>query len=196
MVNHPLILASQSPRREQILSMVGIPFDIIPSDVDEAPYDDLPPIKMVETLSLLKADAVADKHPNAIVLGSDTVVSLDQRVFGKPHTETNAKQMLRELSGKRHQVLTGVSLVQRSTTLEHTFYQLTEVTVSELTDDEIKWYVTNYKPLDKAGSYGIQDGFGKFITGIEGCYFNVVGLPLSKVYKELYALYPQLWSKT
>ncbi len=193
MTNHPLILASQSPRREQILSMVGIPFQVVPADVDEETYNDLSPIKMVETLSLLKAITVSEKYPDAIVLGSDTVVSIDKKVFGKPHTETKAKEMLRELSGKTHQVITGVSLVQKSTTHEHTFYRITEVSVSELSDDEIKWYVTNYKPLDKAGSYGIQDGFGKFITGIEGCYFNVVGLPLSKVYHELCLLYPQLW---
>lgn len=194
MQNYPLILASQSPRRKDILSMIGLPFDIHPADVDEESYNHLSPIQMVETLSLLKANTVAKKHNEAIVIGSDTVISLDQEVFGKPHTETKAKEMLRKLSGKTHQVLTGVSIVQHSTTLEHTFYQVTEVSVSELTDAEIKWYVTNYKPLDKAGSYGIQDGFGKFINYIEGCYFNIVGLPLSKVYQELSKLYPALWT--
>ena len=189
-----IILASKSGVRKEILDKNRINCEVIPANIDEAPYSHLPPIKMVETLSLLKAEVVADFHPEAIVIGSDTVVSIEKRVFGKPLTETNAKKMLRELSGKTHQVITGVSLVQRSTTLEYTFYHITEVTVSKLTDTEIKGYVTHYKPLDKAGSYGIQDGFGKFITQIEGCYFNVVGLPLSKVYKELCALYPQLWS--
>ena len=185
--NAGLILASCSPRRKELLEMTGHLLEIIPSSADET-TDETAPDKLVEELSSRKASDAAGKIKDGIVLGADTVVSIDGTILGKPEDEQDAKRMLKMLSGRTHQVFTGVTLISvknGKTEWSETFSEKTDVTVIPLTDEEIGEYVMSREPLDKAGAYGIQGFFGKYISRIEGDYFNVVGLPLSHVYQAL-----------
>ena len=186
-----IILASGSPRRRELLTMLFDEFEVIVSDCDEimTSHD---PEKVTEELALQKAEAVAGslslrKDP-VIVIGADTVVSIDGKILGKPADQQQAVDMLRMLSGKCHNVSTGVALVGledgRQTRLK-VFSETTEVMVAELTEEEINSYVNTSEPYDKAGAYGIQGMFGKHIQGIEGDYNNVVGLPVHRLYQEL-----------
>lgn len=174
-----LILASASPRRAEILSMLGYEFDIIPAHCDEN-IDGLSAAEGVGELARRKAQAVADLHPDCAVLGSDTLVAVDGKVLGKPATEAEAADMLRALSGKTHSVYTGISVVKGERAITETVEA--KVTFRTLTEGEIADYIATGEPMDKAGAYGIQGKGAVLVEGIEGDFFNVMGLPASRVY--------------
>ena len=174
-----LILASASPRRREILANAGIPFVVRPADVDEAEREGESPEEHVERLAEAKARAVW--RQGEMVLGADTVVVLDDYVLGKPAAEADATWMLGLLSGRRHRVLTGICLFDGRPA--RAVVESTHVQFLELSDQEIAAYVATGEPLDKAGAYAIQGGASKFVARIEGCYFNVVGLPIARVYE-------------
>ena len=176
-----LVLASASPRRREILNLAGISCSVRPADVDESVLVGEPPLDYVRRLADAKARAV--QQPGETVLGADTVVVVDSRMLGKPRDTAEASQMLRLLSGRTHDVITGICLLRDEDC--RTVSETTKVTFAELSDSEIESYVSTDEPLDKAGGYGIQGSACKFIERIEGCYFNVVGLPISRVYRLL-----------
>ena len=179
--NPPIILASGSPRRTEILTMAGICHEIIVSGADETV--DGPPDQQVKDLSLRKARAVFDTLPTPkrghIIIAADTLVSIQGQILGKPAHEEEAYAMLSALSGHTHQVYTGVTVFQNNST--HTFCETTHVTFRPIGEGEIMAYITTGQPFDKAGAYGIQDKAAIFIQQIEGDYYNVMGLPLSKL---------------
>ena len=186
----PVILASASPRRKEILGHLGIPFTVMPSTREEVVRGD-DPIEVVKSLAAQKAEDIASQvEGDCVIIGSDTVVANEGRILGKPHDEEEAKQMIRSLSGHAHQVCTGVMLIVRENGVERTsnFAVATQVHVHALTEDQIERYVGKHESLDKAGAYAMQGWFAPFIDGIEGDYFNVVGLPIARVYEELQAL--------
>ena len=174
-----LILASASPRRADLLRLLGLTFEIDPSHVDENHGMLLSPKEHVLETAKKKVDAVAPRYPNALILGADTVVALGKDILEKPIDPTDARRMLEKLSGKKHQVLTGLTLTNTETgnTLSDVFS--TDVTFRCLLPEEIHRYVETGEPLDKAGAYGAQGQASVFIQSITGCFFNVVGLPLS-----------------
>ena len=180
-----LILSSNSPRRRELLEGLGIPFEVLViKGIDESYPDSLPAEKIAEYISCKKADAYKDVSKENIVLTADTVVVCDGEVMGKPVDEADAQRMLRKLSGKTHQVYTGVCLT--SADGKTSFSVKTDVTFKDLSDEEISHYVKKYKPMDKAGAYGIQEWIGYIgITGINGSYYNVMGLPVQRIYEEL-----------
>ncbi|WP_026693773.1 Maf family protein [Peribacillus kribbensis] len=181
----PLILASSSPRRKELLQLLQMPFTIISSDADETLPSQISPEEAVKKLSLLKAKAVFGLEPEACVIGADTIVVLGDKILGKPKDRQDARQTLEMLSGKKHEVLTGVSIVAKEKTV--TFYEKTEVVFWDLTKEEIENYLDTGDPFDKAGSYGIQ-GFGSvLVKEIKGDYFSVVGLPVARLSRELRA---------
>ena len=177
------VLASKSPRRESILKKIGLKFKIIPSNISENLNLDLSPQYLAEYLSKKKVKKVSEAYKNKIIIGADTIVYLDKAIFGKPRDIDENYKMLRSLSGKTHNVVTGVSIAYKDEGIQKTFSQITKVTVREIPSDEIKYYIDNYSTLDKSGGYGIQDWFSVWIKKIDGCYFNVMGLPLSQFYK-------------
>ncbi len=184
-----VILASSSPRRHELLKIVNSSFDIIAPEVDESRFKDLTdPVKHCTFLAELKAQTVSRKYSDALVIGADTIVLLNGEIIGKPTDRAHAHEMLRKLSGKTHQVLTGVSLQQHENGICRTFYEKTDVNFRSLSDGEISYYIDEFAPYDKAGSYGIQDFSAIFVEGIRGCYFNVVGFPVSRYYRELEGL--------
>ena len=185
-----IILASKSPRRKEIMSLVGLEFSVQVSDVEEIVPEGCPIEKESEYLSGLKAEAVFREHEDAIVIGSDTLVAIDGDVLGKPKTVEGAKAMLRRLSGRTHTVFTGVTVFwkENGETRKDSFTSRTEVTFYELDDGEIDRYVATGEPMDKAGAYGIQ-GFGaRLVKGIEGDYFTVMGLPIAEVLRRIEAI--------
>ena len=172
-----LILASGSPRRAELLEKMGLTFQVEPSNTDEVLEPGLTPQQEVVHLSLGKAKAVAAGHPEkAVVLSADTVVELDGKILGKPHSEEAAIAMLRALSGRSHRVLTGVTVMSPKGTETHC--EETEVYFRPISDEEIRWYVKTGEPMDKAGAYGIQGYAAMFIEKINGDYYNVMGLPV------------------
>ena len=176
-----IILASGSPRRKQLLAQMGVKdFKIVASDADETVAPGLPPAQIVETLSARKAEAVAgEAGPGALVIAADTIVTLEGAVLGKPADELEAFRMLSALSGQRHQVYTGVTLLLDGA--RRTEHEVTTVTFRELTEADITRYIATGEPMDKAGAYGIQ-GFGALLVErIEGDYFNVMGLPVCRL---------------
>ena len=174
----PLILASGSPRRKEILTTMGLSYTVDVSDADESYFSD--PESMVLELSKRKAQAVAEKHDNAIILAADTLVFC-QAVLGKPQNALHAKEMLRMLSGNWHSVFTGVTLIDTRSGKTVSRADMTRVHFVDLSDEEIDAYIATSEPLDKAGAYGIQGMGGMFIDKIEGSYSNVVGLPMALV---------------
>lgn len=178
-----LILASASPRRQELLRNAGIPFIVQPADIDETPFLDESPQACAERLAREKARAVRKHHPEDFVLGADTVVVIDDLILGKPNDAQDAARMLRLLSGRQHSVITGVCLL--GSTFEVTSSETTLVTMSEISDDEIRCYVATGEPMDKAGAYAIQGIASRWIPRIEGDYPNVVGLPIALVYSML-----------
>lgn len=180
-----IILASSSPRRHELLTLAGIEHTIKVSNCDETLPKKMSPKNMVKYLSKVKANAVLNETTdnNDVIIGADTIVCINNVILGKPKTEENAKIMLQLLSGKTHQVYTGVTVCSK----EKSFTQVvkTSVTMKVLTDEEIKKYVESKEPLDKAGAYGIQGGASIFVEKISGDYFNIVGLPLCTVNKLL-----------
>ena len=181
-----LILASASPRRRELLTQVGVSFVIEVSDVEEVLDDTLSPELQVQSLALQKAQAVAARHKDGLVLGADTVVVDAGSLLGKPQNTEEAAEMLRSLSGKWHQVMTAVALVDANDTKhEWTSVEITNVKFRDLTEDDIAAYVATGESMDKAGAYGIQGYGALLVERIEGCYNNVVGLPLQLVAKGL-----------
>lgn len=184
----PLVLASGSPRRKQLLEHSGLAFSVVVPAVEEEAVDDtMPPGQYVEELARLKAMAGAELSPsNAIVLGSDTTVVLDGVVMNKPSSPAHAERMLNELQNRTHMVYTGIALFQKERNKLFTASSATQVTFRALTAEEIGAYVATGSPLDKAGAYGIQDDFGAFfVSEIHGCYYTIVGLPLQLLYVSL-----------
>ena len=185
-----LILASASPRRQELLRLVTDDFTIITSHTDESTQPGLAPDALVRVLALRKARAVADAHPHDTVLGADTIVALESTVLGKPADAAQAAAMLRRLSGREHSVYTGVAIC--SPQGEHVLCEKTLVRFHELSDKEIARYAASDEPLDKAGGYGIQGAAAIFVSGITGDYYNVVGLPVCALSQVLHRFLPQL----
>jgi septum formation protein len=183
-----LILASQSPRRQELLRHAGIPFLIRPAQVEERPLPGEDAHAYARRLARAKAEAVS-AAPEDVVLGADTVVVADGEILGKPADQADARRMLRLLSGREHQVITGICL----RTVQHAVLdsESTSVRFVPLSEEEIADYVASGEPADKAGAYAIQGLASKFIDRLEGCYSNVVGLPLALLYKHLRALRPK-----
>ena len=177
------ILASKSPRRERILRKIGINFEIIPSNIPEELDFNISPENLAEQLSKKKVRKISKKHQNKIIIGADTIVYHGKEIFGKPRDKDENYKMLRSLSGKTHKVVTGVSIAHKNQDILKTFSQITEVTVRKIPSDELLYYINNYSSFDKAGGYGIQDWSSVWIKKINGCFYNVMGLPLSKFYK-------------
>jgi len=179
----PIILASQSPRRANLLKQIGLEFSIQPSSIDEKIHDNLSYEENVQQLSLHKAQDIARENTSGIVIGSDTIVVINNKVLGKPSSEQAAFEMLSTLGGKTHTVYTGFALVDVKSGKSYIDYEKTNVTFRRLTDVEITDYIATGSPMDKAGAYGIQDDFGAvFVEKINGCYYTVVGFPLAKFY--------------
>ena len=181
-----IILASNSPRRKELLAGIDVAFEVrVLAGIDESYPDTLPTKEIAEYISKKKAAAYRETMaPDELVITADTVVILGDEVMGKPRDEADACRMLRELSGRTHQVITGVTL----TTLERqrSFSVETDVTFKQLSDEEIGYYVERYQPMDKAGAYGIQEWIGHIgVTGMKGSYFNVMGLPVQRIYEAL-----------
>lgn len=182
-----LILGSQSPRRRELLRQLGLQFEIRVADLDETRYESADPERTVRATCAAKAEAVATRsEPGDLILSSDTVVALDGRILGKPHSETQAAEMLRALSGREHTVYTAFTLRPVGSELPaYTGCEHTLVRFRELTDDEIRSYIATGEPMDKAGAYGIQ-GFGAMLVeSIRGDYFTVMGLPVCRVAQKL-----------
>ena len=178
-----LILASQSPRRRDLLRQIGLRFHIIASTVDETIVNDVPPEEHVRILAERKARDVAFKLPSGIILGADTIVVIDGEILTKPTSEDDAVRMLQRLSGQRHEVFTGFSLIEMPSWRTVTRFERTQVWFRKLATEEILAYVKSGSPMDKAGGYGIQDDFGAvFVNRVDGDFYNVVGLPLSNFY--------------
>ncbi len=182
----PLILASASPRRAELLRNAGIPFIVEPAHVPEQPLPSEPPLRYAQRLARAKAQTVFARNPDNVVLGADTVVVVDEHLLEKPQDEQDAARMLRLLSGRAHQVITGVCVLAPGH--EQTEAEITEVRFGRLTDAEIAGYVATREPMDKAGGYAIQGIASRWIERIDGCYFNVVGLPVPRVYRMLQVL--------
>jgi septum formation protein len=186
----PLILASQSLRRQELLRQVGLDFEVIVSNTDETFPPDLPlpqiPIYIAEQKAYAVSQAVFAKQANGCIIAADTIVYIDGQILGKPTTRTQAIDMIGLLAGKRHEVITGVCLLTENGNKKETFSVTTAVYFNPLTPAQIAFYVDTYQPYDKAGGYAIQEWIGMVgINRIEGCYFNVVGLPISEVYKRM-----------
>ena len=189
--NYDIILASKSPRRKELLEMLDVPFKIHTKDgIDETYPADLPAEKVAEYLSRLKGRAYSeDIKDNELIITADTVVILDGKIYGKPKNEEDAIDMLMQLQGKTHTVATGVTIATKD--ILKSFSTYTGVTFAEISREEAKYYVEKYKPLDKAGAYGIQEWIGcAAIAGINGSYYNVMGLPVHQLYMELKSLPP------
>lgn len=180
-------MASGSPRRKELLETVGIKPLVIPSGFDETCVDNngLSPDMFVSALARKKAEAVACMHPSELVLGADTVVVLDGEILGKPGSRKDAVSMLKRLSGRTHQVYTGIALYQPGIQEVITDFDCSSVTMREMGSREIQWYVSTNEPMGKAGSYAIQGRAALFITGIIGDYTSVIGLPIPKLYEIL-----------
>ncbi len=178
----PFVLASASPRRRELLPLLGHDFTVHPAQVDETPPHGIEPSALVLHLAMEKAAAVSHEHPDALVLGSDTIVVLDGEILGKPTDAKAARAMLRRLSGQRHTVLTGIALVHSASGRREAEHEAVDVYFGDLTDDAIAAYVSGGSPMDKAGAYGIQDDRGAlFVRRIEGDYYAVVGLPVYRL---------------
>jgi septum formation protein len=178
-----LVLASASPRRQELLRNAGIPFVVQPADVPEMPLRDEVPRGYAERLAREKAQAILQQRPGDVVLGADTVVIVDEHILEKPCDSADAARMLRMLSGREHLVTTGVGLVGPG--FEDVRSETTRVTMTEITDDEIRSYIATGEPMDKAGAYAIQGIASRWISRIEGDYCNVVGLPVALVWRML-----------
>ncbi len=177
-----VILASSSPRRKMILTQAGVSFEVSVSDLEEKSTA-TEPQKVVEELSAQKAEDVASRYPkDVLVIGADTVVACSGKILGKPKDAKEAYEMIAMLSGKTHQVYTGVTLIANGQA--HTFHAVTDVVVCEMSEAEIQAYASTPEPLDKAGAYAIQGAFAKYISKISGEYNNVVGLPVAAIFAE------------
>ncbi len=183
-----IVLASNSPRRKELLAGLDIPFEVrVLDNIDESYPETLPTKEIAGYISKKKADAYRQTMADdELIITADTIVVLGQEVMGKPKDDEEARRMLRELSGKTHQVITGVCLTTKDK--QSNFSVETDVTFKTLSEEEIDYYVAHYRPLDKAGAYGIQEWIGHIgVTGLNGSYFNVMGLPVQRIYEALKA---------
>lgn len=186
-----LILASSSPRRAEILRNAGFDFDVVPAHADESRRPGEAATDYVRRLAEEKAHTVARQlakdaaSDSTFIIGTDTVVVIDSEILGKPSSAANAREMLRRLSGKTHEVYTGLTVLQGNGATSRAAVEMTRVTFVVLSEKEIEDYIVTGEPFDKAGAYAIQGRGGKFISRIEGCYFNVMGLPLARLYEML-----------
>lgn len=183
-----LILASASPRRASLLSQIGLTFEVCPSDVVEPPlsmYSNRSASEITRELALIKAKAVAQDRNDGVIIGADTLVSLDGELLGKPSDDADALRMLTRLSGNSHEVVTGVTLIDAATGRDSVWSKTTQVYFRALSRTEITAYIASGEASDKAGAYGIQGRGAAFVRRIEGCYFNVVGLPLASLVEHL-----------
>jgi septum formation protein len=182
------VLASQSPRRQQLLQLLRVPFTVRPADIDEAMDPNLPPQQEVARVCRAKAEATPREEED-VVIAADTIVVLEGKVLGKPADPEDAAAMLRSLSGRDHQVMTGLTVVRGHRAITHT--EITDVHFRPLTEEEILSYVQTGEPMDKAGSYGIQGFAAPFVEGIRGDYYNVMGLPVCRLQQMLRQLAPE-----
>jgi septum formation protein len=185
----PIILASASPRRAEILKMIGLDFAVRPSDIDENNAAMLPPAEYALDLAKRKARTVAVEVTSGLVIGADTIVVLGNEILGKPSSKDEACEMLRRLAGRTHRVFTAFALIDRPSNREATGIEMTEVAFRALEEAEIVAYVRSGAAMDKAGAYGIQDASAVFAERINGCFYNVVGFPLTRFYLTLRAFY-------
>lgn len=184
-----IVLASNSPRRKELLAGLGLPFEVrVLNGIDESYPPSIPVSEVALHIAGQKADAYRKTMASdEIIITADTVVIVDDEILGKPHDEADAIRMLRLLSGRTHQVTTGVCLVAKE--WERRFSVTTDVTFKTLSDEEINYYITTYKPFDKAGAYGIQEWIGYIgVTALKGSYYNVMGLPVQRIYEALQSL--------
>ena len=184
-----LILASQSPRRRELLGLTGLDFTVRVADIDETMWPGKAPFDEVARVSRLKALAV-DRAPGDVVIAADTIVVLHDQVLGKPATPDQAVAMLTALSGRDHQVMTGVTVLKGNTCLTHT--EITDIHFRELSQEEIRRYVATGEPMDKAGAYGIQGGAALFVDSMRGDYYNVMGLPVCRLFLMLRTAAPEI----
>lgn len=180
-----IILASASPRRSELLRSIGVAFEIVPSGAEELHDESLSAVQLCRMNALRKAEEVAARNAEMVVLGADTLVTLDSRIYGKPADLGEARRMLRELSGRTHEVVTGLCLLQQSSGRRSQFHDVTRVTFKILTEETIAGYSAAVAVLDKAGAYGIQEKGEMLVERIEGSWSNVVGLPLERLVIEL-----------
>lgn len=182
----PIYLASKSPRRKKLLQQLNLKFRTIDLHFDEKVNDGEHPVFLVKRLSIEKLNQALLRIKKGIIITADTIVVIDKHILGKPKSKADAKRILKKLSGRTHIVYTGYSIYNSSNNKIITEYEKTLVTFRKLTDEEISDYILTGSPMDKAGAYGIQDDFGAvFIEKIDGCYYNVVGLPLARLYHSL-----------
>ena len=179
---YPIILASGSPRRKQLLEQIDLEFEVVPSQIYEDFSLNLSPTDFVEYYAQEKAKDVANSYPDKWVIGADTIVVFESHILGKPKNEKDSFQMLKRLSGNTHQVITGVSIQNIKQNISDSFHERTNVTFNTLSNNIINYYIETYNPFDKAGSYGIQDWFSVCVNRIDGCFYNVMGFPLSSFY--------------
>jgi septum formation protein len=185
MTKRKIILASTSPRRHELAQQMGLEFDIVPSDYEEDMTLNLSSKKLALLLSLGKAEDVAKKFSDGIVIGIDTFVVLKNKKLGKPKSKEDAFRMLKSLSGKWHEVHSGIAMIDCKTKRIIQDHELTKVKFRKLSDEDINKYIGTGRPMDKAGAYGIQDLSSIFVEKVDGCYFNVMGFPIHNVYKNL-----------
>jgi septum formation protein len=184
-LSEPFILASISPRRQELLRSVGLKFKIIPAHVNEEYLEGETPREHVRRLSQDKAMAIARKNPSALVLGADTIVVIDGLILGKPKNKKQAREMLERLSGREHEVFTGFTIAHDATKVYKTKVIKSSVLFKKISPEEMEWYVSCDEPYDKAGGYAVQGKGASFIKSIRGSYTNVIGLPLCEVMEEL-----------
>ncbi len=180
-----LILASGSPRRKELMQLLPWPFEVKAEEIAEEICETLSPEENVKALAYQKASVVAEAYPNHIVIGADTIVCLDGEIMGKPEDRTHAHTMLERLSGKVHDVYTGVAIIGKDKEISEIFYIETKVKMQSLSKDEIEAYLLTNEPFDKAGAYGIQGYGARYIERIEGDYYSVMGLPVHALYDKL-----------
>ena len=178
-----IILASGSPRRAEILKTVNWPFEIVRPDIDETRQENEAAVTYVERLARTKAETIAEQITTSLIVAADTTVVIDEQILEKPSDQDDARRMLTELSGRWHQVITGVALIDGAISASRVAHEVTEVKFAEMSQDEIDWYASSGEPMDKAGAYAIQGLGARFIEGIRGDFFNVMGLPLRLLYE-------------
>ena len=188
-----IVLASASPRRAELLRQLGLAFTTVESGVTEEHDDESNPARLAEALALRKARDVASRSGDVLIIAADTVVCVDGLLLGKPRDEAEAREMLRRLSGRQHEVLTGVAGIDNRTSRIATHVEKTTVWMRSIADEELNWYVQSGEPFDKAGGYGIQGQAAVFVERLAGCYFNVVGLPLAALWQMLFRQGIKLW---
>lgn len=180
-----IILGSNSPRRKELLERLDLEFEIIQPNVNESSIKDKNPLNFAKKLSKLKSEAIGKIGNQDLLITADTIIVIDDEIIGKPKNEKQARELLKKISGKKHHVVTGVCF-RLGNNNYHTFSESTKVELYPITQEEMDYYIEKYNPIDKAGSYGIQEWIGlSCVKKVEGCYFNVVGLPVPRIYNEI-----------